>query len=321
MSVYVRLACKSRNIQRVKELTEYILDPIKTRPEYCHAIGLDLERAYEDVIFVKQLHCQTEGRQVLHWILSCDKGVTAEKADRVGEEVLHLLEGKYQALCATHLNTQNYHTHIMVNPIDMETGLKFSESKGELIKFRDKVNVILKNHGMKSIGEAIYMEDEEWDENHEYSENCFEGDQNEIFDEMEHVYFKESSTSEAETEKSEKNVSLENSHEEVKNVWQQTWIHPEIFSGFDSGSYNIKTFIDGNIFEGNLCVEGNRIMIPGVMNQIEVQQPKLIRGVTYDDTPDNQFEVSQYVHGEKFSGRGKSENGKLLIPGILYSES
>lgn len=317
MPVYVRLACKSRNIGKVKELTEYILDPTKTRPEYCHAIGLDLERAYEDVVFVKQLHCQTEGRQVLHWVLSCDKGVTAEKADRVGEEILHLLEGKHQALCATHLNTQNYHTHIMVNPIDMETGLKFSESKGELIKFRDKVNVILKNHGMKTIGEATYMEDDEWDENHEYSESCFEGDLNEIFDEMDHVYFKESSTSEAEEEKTEKNVSLEDSHEDVKSVWQQTWIHPEMFAGFNRGSYNIKTIIDGNMFQGNLCVDGKRIIIPGIMNQVEVQQPKLVRGVRYDDDPKEYFTVSQLIEGKKYSGKGKIENGRFLGPGIL----
>lgn len=32
-------------------------------------------------------------------------------------------------------------------------------------------------------------------------------------------------------------------------------------------------------------------------------------------------QTPEYVHGEKFSGRGNCENGKLLVPGILYSES
>ena len=84
--------------------------------------------------------------------------------------------------------------------------------------------------------------------------------------------------------------------------------------------------MEGNIFEGSIEVTDNKVFMPGIVRKTDAlmsnnHQDELIRGVTYDDTPDNQFEVSQYVQGEKFSGRGNCENGKLLVPGILYSES
>ena len=322
MSVYVRLSSKSRKIGRVRELKDYILDPKKTRPEYCHSLGMDIENAYEDVKFVKQLYCQTEGRQILHWVVSCDKGVDAETANKVGKEVLQLLDGKYQALCATHLNTANYHTHFMINPVDLKSGNKFNESKSDMLKFRNQINTILQKYNLLPIGELEYLQDEEWDSNYEYADSFCEGELRNALDEVVYECYDHITNQTCNT-----NAEVCGSEDYSGHpIWAKTWINAELFGSFNPGTYAIQTSMEGNIFEGSIEVTDNKVFMPGIVRKTDAlmsnnHQDELIGGVTYDDTPDNQFEVSQYVHGEKFSGRGNCENGKLLVPGILYSES
>lgn len=322
MSIYVRLASKSRKHEEVKKLTEYILDPTKTRPEYCHAIGMDVDCAFEDVIFVKQLYCQTEGRQALHWVVSCDKGVTADVADSVGVDVLHLLDGKYQGLCATHLNTENYHTHIMINPVNMETGNKFNESKADLRIFRNQINDIFEKHGLSRIGDSVFMQDEEWDETYEYAEDSIGGELNDIFDEMERVHLTETHLAESKIDRLEINTSEDDPAENGSDDWQQTWVVPQMFSEFNPGAYALKTVIAGNIYTGNAVVEDRNVLISGILrpNPIKNDQHQLIRGVTYENEP-NSFDVFQYVDGKKFTGKGQWENGRYLVSGIFKEET
>lgn len=53
---------------------------------------------------------------------------------------------------ATHINTSNPHNHYLINPINLLTGRKFSESIKDMLLFREKINNILNRHGLKKIG-------------------------------------------------------------------------------------------------------------------------------------------------------------------------
>lgn len=115
----------------------------------------------------------------MHWILSHDKGVSLGSVNSVAEEVLHIVGEKYQVIAATHTNTQNLHTHFVINPVDIRTGKKFSESTKDLLKFRGKINAILREYGLTECGlvesvseEKLDMEDresEEWDTSEPYA--------------------------------------------------------------------------------------------------------------------------------------------------------
>lgn len=164
MSIYLRITSKSRELSRVQKLVHYVFDESKTTPQYCHTLGVGKQSAVEDMMFIKNLYRQTEGRQMLHWVLSFDEGVSAELADTVGMEVLHFLTGRYQAVCATHTNTSNVHVHYAINSVDIETGKKFSESKTDMLRFRDKINEILIKYNLRKIATVGEMSEKEWNE-------------------------------------------------------------------------------------------------------------------------------------------------------------
>lgn len=165
MSVYKRCSSTDRRITRIAERISYVFDMQKTRPELCHTVGVTCRTAYEDMIFVKRLYVKMEGRQYLHWILSYDADVSQEVADEVGREVLKLLNGEYQAIMATHINTDNFHNHFLINPVNLKTGNKFSESISDMIRFRDRINVILKAYGLNEIGKIENFDEENEEEN------------------------------------------------------------------------------------------------------------------------------------------------------------
>lgn len=129
----------------------------------CHTSGVSKDTAYDDMVFIKYLFCQTDGRQYLHWILSHDKGVHVDVVNFVAEEVLLLVGEKYQVIAATHTNTQNLHTHFLINPVDITTGKKFSESTKDMLKFRSKINAILKDCGLNECGSVESVSEERID--------------------------------------------------------------------------------------------------------------------------------------------------------------
>lgn len=161
--MYVRASCKDRRYTRIRERVEYVYDERKTEDKFCHMLGVSRDNAYHDMLLVKTLFGKTEGRQYMHWVLSHDEGLPVELADKIGKEVLFLLQGKYQAVAATHLNTTHVHTHFLINSVDVVTGKKFSDSRKNMLEFREKINDILKIHGLNLIGEVQELSEEQLD--------------------------------------------------------------------------------------------------------------------------------------------------------------
>lgn len=154
MSIYKRCSSTDRNIRRIAERVTYVFDLHKTRPELCHTLGVARRTVYDDMVFIKQLYGKTDGRQYLHWVLSYDSGVPETVADLVGQDVLRLLMGEYQAIMATHTNTANFHNHFLINTVNLVSGNKFSESISDMLVFRDKINVILESYGLQPIAQV-----------------------------------------------------------------------------------------------------------------------------------------------------------------------
>lgn len=116
------------------------------------------------MIFVKRLFCKLEGRQYLHWILSHDKGVSADIADKVAIEVMKMIGKEYQLIVGTHVNTNNVHSHFLINTVNFATGKKFSESERDMLKTREKINSILKKYGLKQCGKIESIDEEKNEE-------------------------------------------------------------------------------------------------------------------------------------------------------------
>lgn len=142
---------RNSELSQLTEIINYVRNPEKNSGNLYASVGLRINEAAEDMKTVKVLKNKTEGRQYIHFILSFDENVDVLVAHRIGRKVLRYHGTKFQILMAVHNNTRNVHCHFIVNTVGKENR-KFSQSKEEMLKFREFVNNILEAEGLDSIG-------------------------------------------------------------------------------------------------------------------------------------------------------------------------
>lgn len=88
------------------------------------AIGCTCDTAFEDMCQIKKIWHKEGGVQGFHLVQSFAPGEsTPEQAHQIGLELAeNLLDGRFQAVIATHLNTGHLHNHIVWNSVSMVDG-------------------------------------------------------------------------------------------------------------------------------------------------------------------------------------------------------
>lgn len=143
---------KNRGINSLKQAVDYILNPEKTDLELVAGNGVDSGQAARDMETIQTLHGKNSGRAFIHYIISFDRGVPKEIAYAVAEQCASYYAEDYQYIMAVHTNTENVHAHIVLNAVNVHTGNKFSQSKGDMLRYREYVNRILREYGLPVIG-------------------------------------------------------------------------------------------------------------------------------------------------------------------------
>ena len=118
------------------------------------AIGCVCETAYQDMVATKKRYHKMDGVQGYHLVQSFVKGeVTPELAHQIGMELAErLLQGKYEAVITTHLNTEHYHNHIVFNSVSMEDGKKYhSNSRSYYEDVRKASDALCLKYGLSVI--------------------------------------------------------------------------------------------------------------------------------------------------------------------------
>ncbi len=124
---------KGQSAGSLEEAIYYAMNRDKTeRSVFEDAIGCVCETAYQDMVATKKRYHKMDGVQGYHLVQSFVKGeVTPELAHQIGMEMAErLLQGKYEAVITTHLNTEHYHNHIVFNSVSMEDGKSTTATAG-----------------------------------------------------------------------------------------------------------------------------------------------------------------------------------------------
>ena len=119
---------RSQNADSLREAVDYALNWDKTEQDlFESAIGCTLETAFADMCRVKKMWHKEGGVQGFHLVQSFAPGEgTPEQAHQIGLELAeNLLDGRFQAVIATHLNTGHLHNHIVWNSVSMVDGKKY----------------------------------------------------------------------------------------------------------------------------------------------------------------------------------------------------
>ena len=120
------------------------------RKMYAGGINCSKQNAYAEMIAV-QRRFGLRGKVVgYHGIQSFKTGeVTAEQAFEIGKATARKMWGdKYQVLVTVHLNTDNAHCHLVVNPVSFKDGTKFQNKIGDHKELRRVSDEICREHGL-----------------------------------------------------------------------------------------------------------------------------------------------------------------------------
>ena len=152
MSVLKYANGQNRGSDAIRKSVTYILDPGKSSQALTEVNGVSSDTPYEDMETIQTLLGKTTGRRYIHFILSFDKNVSVMTAYDVACYAAEYYADSYQYILAIHTNTTNVHAHIILNAVNIRTGKKFSQSRKEMLAFREHVNFCLRQFGLNEIG-------------------------------------------------------------------------------------------------------------------------------------------------------------------------
>lgn len=146
---------RGQNAKSLEEAVDDALNRAKTEQDlFESAIACTCKTAFEDMCQVKEMWHKTGGVQGFHLVQSFAAGeVTPELAHQIGLEFAgQLLQGKYQAVVCTHLNTGHIHNHIVWNSVSIRDGKKYhSNAKSYYTEIRAKSDALCRKYGLSVI--------------------------------------------------------------------------------------------------------------------------------------------------------------------------
>ncbi len=152
---YVRNKTKTTKLTSLEEAVDYALNRDKTEA-VCFETGLSClcETAFADMKEnVRRWH-KTGGVQGYHLVQSFAEGeITPELAHQIGVELAdQLLNGRYQAIVTTHLNTSHVHNHIVWCAVALDNGRKYhSNARSYYTEVRARSDALCRQYGLSVI--------------------------------------------------------------------------------------------------------------------------------------------------------------------------
>ena len=152
---YVRNKTKTTKLTSLEEAVDYALNRDKTE-SVCFETGLSClcETAFADMRANSLRWHKTGGVQGYHLVQSFAEGeVTPELAHQIGVELAdQLLDGRYQAVVTTHLNTRHVHNHIVWCAVALDNGRKYhSNARSYYTEVRAKSDALCRQYGLSVI--------------------------------------------------------------------------------------------------------------------------------------------------------------------------
>lgn len=143
--VYVKLIRKTNaGLGYLKSVCNYILNEDKEWGIVSNGVSNDYpDEIYNEMLFTKKYFGKEELNPLIHIIISYDKYVMLNDAQKYGKKCAKYYKDKYQYVLTTHLEKRKIgkdkyytcHTHILINPVNYRNGKMFNSSIEEMTKF------------------------------------------------------------------------------------------------------------------------------------------------------------------------------------------
>lgn len=122
-------------------------------------VGISCVNALERMETVKRFYGKEGGREYIHFVVSFKSYKDADTAYFMAEKIAELYYG-FQVLFTVHVNTVNTHAHFIINSVSVVDGHKFSQSRSDLQRLKDKINSIADKYGLNT--EEITVDEDDY---------------------------------------------------------------------------------------------------------------------------------------------------------------
>ena len=135
---------------------EYIRDDFKTEDKlFVSGINCNPDTALKDMIRVKEQFNRKAGAVGFHAYQSFKEGeVTPEQAHQIGIQLAKEVWGdRFQVVVTTHLNTNHYHNHFVVNSVSYVDGKRYYDNRATYAELRRLNDCICKENNLSYLQE------------------------------------------------------------------------------------------------------------------------------------------------------------------------
>lgn len=136
---------------RLDRLIDYAINGEKTENKlFVSGINCMPDTAFYEMTNVKKQFFKTGGIECYHGYQSfAENEVTPEQAHEIGVKLAEELWGdRFQVIVSTHLNTDNIHTHFVLNSISFLDGKRFCNTKKDYALMRISSDKLCENYGL-----------------------------------------------------------------------------------------------------------------------------------------------------------------------------
>lgn len=153
----------------VGDVIDYASNGDKTEQMlYVTGINCTPESAAEEFMRTKEYWNKTDGRLAYHGYQSFLEGsgeITAKQAHLIGVRLAQELWGdRFEIVVATHLNTNHYHNHIILNSVSFRDGYKFRRTKADYWKMRNLSDRLCQEANLNIVNEPSIKRRESYTE-------------------------------------------------------------------------------------------------------------------------------------------------------------
>lgn len=141
----------------MKSTLAYIMRDDKTSLELKSGIHCSPDSAYKEMLLIKELYGKDEedgkNRFIIHFSQNFSEGEAApEIVHKIAKELLDMpMFDGFQVAYATHTDTGKYHTHFVINTVNMDTGEKWQMSEKQLQELKDYSDSLCQKYGLSVV--------------------------------------------------------------------------------------------------------------------------------------------------------------------------
>lgn len=146
----------NENYKELHNVLDYATADYKTEKQfYVSGINCLPETALQEMTITKKRFNKENGIVAFHAIQSFAEGeVTPELCHKIGVELAKEMWGdRFEIIISTHLNTNHYHNHFVINSVSFKDGKRYYDNRSTYAELRNLSDSICEEYGLSTINE------------------------------------------------------------------------------------------------------------------------------------------------------------------------